>query len=346
MEKERTTILDIKNLKTDFQIHKTRITAVRGVTLHMEQGDILAIVGESGSGKSVTMKSVMGILGENAHVSADSLTVLDRDMLALSENEKRAMRGRDMAMIFQDPMTALNPLKKIGQHLIEVLRRHRGLSKKEAYKVAVEMLSRVGIPSPESRMDQYPHEFSGGMRQRVMIAMALCCQPRLLIADEPTTALDVTIQAQILKLLKRLSDEDKMNIILITHDLGVVASLAKRIAVMYGGLIMEEGTTEGIFYHPTHPYTRALLHAIPKCESGCRERLEPIPGSAPSLANPPAGCPFVTRCRFACEECSRGIPDMRSYSATQAARCIFTAEELDEQERQKEKEGKECGCNG
>ena len=169
-----------------------------------------------------------------------------------------------------------------------------------------------------------------------MIAMALCCQPRLLIADEPTTALDVTIQAQILQLLKQLNENEQMNIILITHDLGVVASLAKRIEVMYGGLIMEEGTTEEIFEHPTHPYTRALLHAIPKCESGCRERLEPIPGMAPSLANPPAGCPFVTRCRFACEECKKGIPSMRAYSDTQSSRCIFTKEELDEKEQKEE----------
>ena len=254
----------------------------------------------------------------------------------MSEKEKRKMRGKDMAMIFQDPMTALNPLKKIGYHMIEVLRRHQNLSKAEARKVAIDMLGKVGIPSAESRMDQYPHEFSGGMRQRVMIAMALCCQPRLLIADEPTTALDVTIQAQILQLLKQLNENEQMNIILITHDLGVVASLAKRIEVMYGGLIMEEGTTEEIFEHPTHPYTRALLHAIPKCESGCRERLEPIPGMAPSLANPPVGCPFVTRCRFACEECKKGIPSMRAYSDTQSSRCIFTKEELGEKEKKEE----------
>ena len=221
--------------------------------------------------------------------------------------------------------------------MTEVLCRHQKLSKKEARKVAVDMLAKVGISSPESRMEQYPHEFSGGMRQRVMIAMALCCQPRLLIADEPTTALDVTIQAQILQLLKQLNETEHMNIILITHELGVVASLAKRIEVMYGGLIMEEGTTEEIFENPTHPYTRALLHAIPKCESGCRERLEPIPGMAPSLANPPEGCPFVTRCKFACEECKKEVPLMRSYSDTQSSRCIFTKRELDEKEKKEEK---------
>lgn len=335
MENSKNTILEMNNLTTTFRIRKTLVQAVRGVSLHVDDGDILAIVGESGSGKSVTMKSVMGILGENASVTADSLTFLGKDLLTMSENDKRKMRGKDMAMIFQDPMTALNPLKKIGYHMVEVLMRHQKLSKKEARKVAIEMLTKVGIPSPESRMDQYPHEFSGGMRQRVMIAMALCCQPRLLIADEPTTALDVTIQAQILQLLKQLNEQDHMNIILITHDLGVVASLAKRIEVMYGGLIMEEGTTEEIFYHPTHPYTRALLHAIPKCESGCRERLEPIPGMAPSLANPPEGCPFVTRCKFACDDCKKKIPDMKRYSDTQASRCIFTAEQLDQ------KEGKE-----
>ncbi len=330
-------VLTIDNLTTVFKSHKQKIQAVRGVSLYVDEGDILAIVGESGSGKSVTMKSVMGLLGESAEIQADHLEVLKKDLLSMSEKEKEKMRGKDMAMIFQDPMTALNPLKKIGNHMTEVLCRHQKLSKKEARKVAVDMLAKVGISSPESRMEQYPHEFSGGMRQRVMIAMALCCQPRLLIADEPTTALDVTIQAQILQLLKQLNETEHMNIILITHDLGVVASLAKRIEVMYGGLIMEEGTTEEIFENPTHPYTRALLHAIPKCESGCRERLEPIPGMAPSLANPPEGCPFVTRCKFACEECKKEVPLMRSYSETQSSRCIFTKEELDEQEKKGEK---------
>ena len=326
-------VLTIDNLTTVFKSHKQKIQAVRGVSLYVDEGDILAIVGESGSGKSVTMKSVMGLLGESAEIQADHLEVLKKDLLSMSEKEKEKMRGKDMAMIFQDPMTALNPLKKIGNHMTEVLCRHQKLSKKEARKVAVDMLAKVGISSPESRMEQYPHEFSGGMRQRVMIAMALCCQPRLLIADEPTTALDVTIQAQILQLLKQLNETEHMNIILITHDLGVVASLAKRIEVMYGGLIMEEGTTEEIFENPTHPYTRALLHAIPKCESGCRERLEPIPGMAPSLANPPEGCPFVTRCKFACEECKKEVPLMRSYSDTQSSRCIFTKRELDEKEK-------------
>lgn len=346
MENKNDIILDIENLTTTFRIHKKQITAVRGVTLRMKDGDILAIVGESGSGKSVTMKSVMGILGENALINADKLQVMGKDLLRFSEKEKRAMRGSDMAMIFQDPMTALNPLKKIGQHMVEVIRRHRKVSGKEAEAIAVEMLKKVGIPSPEKRMRQYPHEFSGGMRQRVMIAMALCSHPRLLIADEPTTALDVTIQAQILQLLKKLSVEENMNIILITHDLGVVASLAKNIAVMYGGLIMEQGTTNEIFYHPAHPYTRALLHAIPKCESGCRERLEPIPGSAPSLADPLPGCPFADRCAFTCEKCIREIPDMKKYSSSQQARCVFTSDEIDQLEAEKRLRGRGEDNNG
>lgn len=336
-------ILEIENLNTTFQIHKSQVKAVRGVSLKVRDGEILAIVGESGSGKSVTMKSIMGILAENAEITADKIAFLGRDIMHLSEAEKRKMRGQDMAMIFQDPMTALNPLKKIGKHLTEVVQRHQKISKKEAQAIAIEMLNKVGIPSPESRMNQYPHEFSGGMRQRVLIAMALCSHPKLLIADEPTTALDVTIQAQILELLKRLNKEEHMSIILITHDLGVVASLADRIAVMYGGLLMEEGLTEEIFYEPKHPYTQALLHAIPKCESGCRERLEPIPGAAPSLLDPPAGCPFTERCRYGSESCSNGIPVEKNYSSTHRARCVFSVEELQQMQKGQVKDGEYRG---
>ena len=304
-------VLTIDNLTTTFKSHKQKIQAVRGVSLYVKEGDILAIVGESGSGKSVTMKSVMGLLGENAEIQADHLELLKKDLLSMSEKEKEKMRGKDMAMVFQDPMTALNPLKKIGGHMIEVLCRHQKLSKKEARKVAVDMLAKVGISSPESRMEQYPHEFSGGMRQRVMIAMALCCQPRLLIADEPTTALDVTIQAQILQLLKQLNETEHMNIILITHDLGVVASLAKRIEVMYGGLIMEEGTTEEIFYEPHHPYTMGLLNSVPKVTGeASKERLVPILGTPPDMLHPPTGCPFYPRCKYAMKVCaSMPVPE-------------------------------------
>lgn len=322
-------LLTVENLKTTFSIHKTQVEAVRGADIHVDDGDILAVVGESGSGKSVLMKSIMGLLPDNAVITADCLEYMGKNLLTLSDGERRKMRGSDFAMIFQDPMTALNPLKKIGYHLTEVLMRHRGLSKKEARAEAVEALKKVGIPSPESRLNQYPHEFSGGMRQRVLIAMALCCKPKLLIADEPTTALDVTIQAQILELLKQLQQEEKMSIVLITHDLGVVASLSNRISVMYGGLIMEEGLTDEIFYRPKHPYTRALLHAIPQPVTGIRERLEAIPGMAPSLVNPPSGCPFEERCKYACDKCRIQIPAYRQYTDTQRAMCVFTGEELD-----------------
>lgn len=250
------------------------------------------------------------------------------------------MRGKEFAMIFQDPMTALNPLKKIGAHLTEVLMRYRKLNKKQAREEAIEALRKVGIPSPEKRLDQYPHEFSGGMRQRVLIAMALCCKPKLLIADEPTTALDVTIQAQILELLKQLRDEEKMSVVLITHDLGVVASLSNRISVMYGGLIMEEGLTDEIFYAPKHPYTRALLHAIPQPTTGVKERLEAIPGMAPSLTNPPAGCPFAERCKYACEKCESEIPAYRQYTRTQRAMCVFTEEELNAMDKEGKADGR------
>ena len=334
-------LLNVENLKTTFTIHKTKVGAVRGASIHVDDGDILAVVGESGSGKSVLMKSIMGLLPENAATTADSLTYMDKNLMTLSADERRRMRGKDFAMIFQDPMTALNPLKKIGSHLTEVLMRHRGLNKKEAREEAIEALRKVGIPSPESRLNQYPHEFSGGMRQRVLIAMALCCKPKLLIADEPTTALDVTIQAQILELLKQLRDEENMSIVLITHDLGVVASLSNRISVMYGGLIMEDGLTDEIFYAPKHPYTRALLHAIPQPTTGVRERLEAIPGMAPSLTNPPAGCPFAERCKYACDKCSEKIPEYRQYTDTQRAMCVFTGEELDRLDKEGMADGRE-----
>ena len=293
-------VLTIDNLTTTFKSHKQKIQAVRGVSLYVKEGDILAIVGESGSGKSVTMKSVMGLLGENAEIQADHLELLKKDLLSMSEKEKEKMRGKDMAMIFQDPMTALNPLKKIGGHMIEVLCRHQKLSKKEARKVAVDMLAKVGISSPESRMEQYPHEFSGGMRQRVMIAMALCCQPRLLIADEPTTALDVTIQAQILDLLREIQKKLGTATVFVTHDLGVVARIADRVAVMYAGKIVEIGTVDEIFYDPRHPYTWGLLRSIPAFSRG-KESLPSIPGMPPSLLHPPKGDAFASRNAYALE---------------------------------------------
>lgn len=326
---EEKRILDVKNLSTTFYSHKEAAYVVRGVDMHVDDRDIFAIVGESGSGKSVLMKSIMGILPENAEVKADTLLFAGKNLNEIGPEERRKLRGDELAMIFQDPMTALNPVKKIGAHLVEVIRRHNKISKSEARKQAVQALRKVGIPSPENRMEQYPHEFSGGMRQRVMIAMALACAPKLLIADEPTTALDVTIQAQILDLLQELRDKEGMSIVLITHDLGVVASVTNRIAVMYCGQIMENGLTDEIFYHPRHPYTRALLRAVPKPVTGQKERLEAIPGYAPSLKDLPVGCPFQTRCQFACEKCREEMVPGHTYSDTQEARCVFTSEELD-----------------
>ena len=301
-------VLTIDNLTTTFESHKQKIQAVRGVSLHVDEGDILAIVGESGSGKSVTMKSVMGLLGENADVQADYLELLQKDLLSMSEKEKRKMRGKDMAMIFQDPMTALNPLKKIGYHMIEVLRRHQNLSKAEARKVAIDMLGKVGIPSAESRMDQYPHEFSGGMRQRVMIAMALACEPDILIADEPTTALDVTIQAQILELMQSLQEKLGMAIIMVTHDLGVIASMCDEIIVMYGGRVCERGTADAIFYSPAHEYTKGLLRSIPT-KTNSKTRLVPIGGTPINMLNMPDGCAFCPRCDAAMKICLTEKPE-------------------------------------
>lgn len=269
-------LLTVDNLKTTFMIHKTKVEAVRGASIHVDDGDILAVVGESGSGKSVLMKSIMGLLPENAQTTADSLVYMGRNLLELSADQRRKMRGKEFAMIFQDPMTALNPLKKIGAHLTEVLMRYRKLNKKQAREEAIEALRKVGIPSPEKRLDQYPHEFSGGMRQRVLIAMALCCKPKLLIADEPTTALDVTIQAQILELLKKLNREYGMSMLFISHNLRVVQKLCTHVAVMQRGRLVEEGLTDAIMQAPQQEYTRRLIAAIPtrnrlmaRREDGC-----------------------------------------------------------------------------
>ena len=322
-------LLRVENLRTTFHSHHNLVKAVRGVSLTVNDGDFMAVVGESGSGKSVTMKSIMGLLPANADVEADALTFDGRDMLAMGARERRAMCGGQIAMIFQDPMTSLDPLQTVGFHLREVLKRHRGLTGAEADAEAVRVLDQVGIPSPRQRLREYPHEFSGGMRQRVLIAMALCCQPRLLIADEPTTALDVTIQAQILDLLRRLRDEEGMSVVLISHDLGVVASLCNRVAVMYGGLVMEQGTTDQIFYEPRHPYTRALLGAVPNPNGRRHGRLVSIPGSAPALINPPEACPFAGRCAYAAPACGQGMPGWRTYADGQQARCVFDARERD-----------------
>lgn len=317
------TLLKVNNLKTTFYSKNKKIEAVRGVGFEVNKGDILGIVGESGSGKSVLMKSIINILPENAKIVSGEIYFNGKDILKLSPKEMRKIKGKEIAMIFQDPMSALNPLRKVGTHIVEVLVRHKNISKLEARKVAIDLLRNVGIPMPEKRINQYPHEFSGGMRQRVLIAMALACSPKLLIADEPTTALDVTIQAQILELLKSLKKDNNMSIILITHDLGVVASICNRIEVMYGGLIMEEGLTQEIFYETKHPYTKALLSAIPQVEGDEKIRLKPIKGSAPSLLNPPKGCPFADRCEFAFEKCFNLMPEYKKFSETHKAMCFL-----------------------
>ena len=318
-------VLEIKNLRTTFSTMQGKADAIRGVDLHVKENEILGIVGESGSGKSVTMKSVMGLLPRSAKVRVDALCYKGEDLTKKTEKQLQKYRGKEMAMIFQDPMTALNPLRTIGYHLTEVIRRYRKVSMKEAEAIAIEMLRQVGIPSPEERMKQYPHEFSGGMRQRVIISMALCCEPSLLIADEPTTALDVTIQAQILELLKQLKKDRGMSVVLISHDMGVMANMCDRIAVMYGGVLVEEGTVDEIFYQPKHPYTKDLLRSIPRPEITKGSRLQAIDGAPPTLHNMPKGCPFATRCQHATEQCFEVMPEETVFSDTQTAKCHLLA---------------------
>jgi len=307
-EPKQSGLLEVSNLKTSFFTRAGEVQSVRGVSFAIGEGEMVGIVGESGSGKSVTAKSLMKLIQPPGKVVAGEVLLRGQNILGLSEEQLRGIRGNRIAMIFQDPMTSLNPVLKVGTQLIEVLRRHRMLNKEEARKRAIELLGQVGIPLPEKRIDQYPHEFSGGMRQRVMIAMALSCEPELLIADEPTTALDVTIQAQILELMKHLRETTGTSILLITHDLGVVAQTCSRVIVMYGGLVMEEGTVLDIFERPSHPYTQGLLRSVPKRGESGRERLVPIEGTPPNLLDPPAGCPFIERCPHAMDVCKQLPP--------------------------------------
>lgn len=302
-------ILEVKDLKTSFYTHLGEVQAVRGVSFNVEKGSILGIVGESGSGKSVTSLSVMRLLQFPGKIKSGEILFQGEDLAKKPEKEMLGVRGDKIAMIFQDPMTSLNPVYSIGNQIIEGLKLHRGLDKNEARSEAIRMLDLVGIPAPAERVDNYPHEFSGGMRQRAMIAIALACEPDLLIADEPTTALDVTIQAQILELLRELKDKVETSIILITHDLGVVADLCSRVVVMYGGLVMEEGNIDDIFYQPRHPYTMGLLKSIPRLDIEADEKLVPIPGSPPDLLKPPAGCPFASRCPYTMKICLDEFPE-------------------------------------
>lgn len=313
-------LLDVVNLKTTFQIDAGNVQAVRGVSFHVDEGESIGIVGESGSGKSVTMLSVTRLLPENAKVEADSINFNGTELLKKDGNFMRKIQGSEIGMIFQDPMTSLNPLFTIGDQIMEPIRIHQKLSADDARKRAIDLLKLVEIPDPESRLKQYPHEFSGGMRQRVMIAIALSCNPKLLIADEPTTALDVTVQAQILDLMDELKNKLNMSIILITHNLGVVAKICSRIIVMYGGLLVEEGTSREIFYEPKHPYTWGLLRSIPKVTAQ-KSKLIPIPGSPPDLLSPPAGCPFAPRCEYAMKICMKYPPKKMGLSNTHSVAC-------------------------
>ena len=301
-------LLEVKNLETSFKTNVGEVHAVRGVSFYLNQGEALGIVGESGCGKSVTMMSIMRLIDSNGRIVNGDIIFDGKDISKVKDSEMNSIRGNDIGMIFQDPMTSLNPVYTIGDQLMEPLLKHKGMSKEQARKEAIEMLGLVGIPSPEKRMKQYPHEFSGGMRQRAMIAMSLICKPKLIIADEPTTALDVTIQAQILDLMKDLKNKLNTSIILITHDLGVVADLCSRINVMYGGIVVETGTTEDIFYRGKHPYTWGLLGSVPNPKETTKEKLKPIEGQPPDLLKPPVGCPFAARCDYAMKICIEKQP--------------------------------------
>ena len=318
-------LLEIENLNTTFHIHVGQVQAVRGISLHVDHGEAVGIVGESGSGKSVSMLSLMRLLPDYAHISADRIYFEGQDLTNASVDQVRRLSGDRIGMVFQDPMTSLNPLMTIGRQMQETLRVHRKMSKADAAERVRELLRLVDIPDPDSRQKQYPHELSGGMRQRVMIGMAIASSPSLVIADEPTTALDVTIQAQILALLKGLMDKIGTSVILITHDLGVIAGMCSRVLVMYGGCIVEEGLSREIFYNPRHPYTWGLLRSVPRKE-GEHAPLIPIHGTPPDLINPPPGCPFEPRCPHAMRICRTGMPRVTQVSDTHRLRCYLMDE--------------------
>ena len=311
------TILSIENLRIHFETFAGEVQAIRGVNLKLHKGETLALVGESGSGKSVTAKSIMKLLSNNAVVKEGSITFKGENILDKSERDMQSIRGKKIAMIFQDPMTSLDPTMKIGKQITEVIIKHEKASKEEADKRAEELLELVGIPNAKERMKQYPHQFSGGQRQRIVIAIALACNPDVLIADEPTTALDVTIQAQILELLKELQQQFQMAIIFITHDLGVVANVADRVAVMYAGKVVEVGTADEVFYNPQHPYTWGLLRSMPTLHTG--DTLYAIPGSPPDLLDPPVGDAFALRSDVALEIDRVKEPPMFEVSPTHFA---------------------------
>ncbi len=317
-------ILQVKNLNVSFNTYAGTAYAVRGIDFYLKKGENLAIVGESGCGKTVTAKSIMGLLPKPQAIvgKEDSYIKFDgKNILNYKENEMANIRGKEISMIFQDPMTSLNPTMKIGEQIAESILLHNDMPKREINRLVLDMLELVGMPNAKLRLKQYPFEFSGGMRQRAMIAIALACSPKILIADEPTTALDVTIQAQIMDLIADLQKELDTGVILVTHDLGVVASVADRIQVMYAGKIVETGTVEEIFYNPKHPYTFALLKSVPKLTTGNKETLYSLSGTPPDLINPPIGCPFAARCEFGMSVCRVKHPETTVFSKTQEVSC-------------------------
>ncbi|MET3941407.1 peptide/nickel transport system ATP-binding protein [Paenibacillus sp. PvP094] len=320
-------LLELKDVRTVFKTDKGEVTSVDRVSLKLEKGETIGIVGESGCGKSVTSLSIMRLLGKNGSIREGEIRFMDKDLAKLSEAELRLIRGGDIAMIFQEPMTSLNPVFTIGNQLTEAIRLHTDLRGKAADGYAIEMLEKVGIPRPEAIMKSYPHSLSGGMRQRVMIAMALSCKPKLLIADEPTTALDVTIQAQILNLMKDLREEMEASIMLITHDLGVVAEMADKVIVMYAGQVVEETDVFTLFEKPLHPYTQGLMRSIPHIESDAEEVLASIPGAVPPLTNMPKGCRFHTRCEFAEAKCLSEAPTLLPVQEGHHVRCWMAQQE-------------------
>lgn len=320
-------LLEIKDERLSFFTPAGEVKALNGVSFSMDEGEVLGIVGESGSGKSVTAYSVMGLTAYPGKLIGGTINFNGHQIDKMSEKEMRKIRGNEVSIIFQDPMTSLNPVYTIGNQITEVICLHTGKSKKEAHDRAKGLLELVGINEPTKRLKQYPHELSGGMRQRVMIAIALACEPKLLIADEPTTALDVTIQAQILELMQELRKKLGMSIIMITHDLGVVASMCERIAVMYAGHIVEYGTADEIFYEPKHEYTKGLIRSIPKLNVQETERLIPIEGQPVDLLNPPAGCPFAPRCANCMKICLREMPPKTELSDTHYSQCWLLQKE-------------------
>lgn len=321
-------ILEVKDLQTSFLTSSGEVKAVRGVSFFVNKWESVGIVGESGSGKSVTSLSVMQLLVGTGKIIGGSVKLNGRELVGLSPKEMRSIRGKEVAMIFQDPMTSLNPLIPVGEQVGEMLWSHdKSLSKAQREERVIDLFRMVRIPEPETRLKSFPHEFSGGMRQRVMIAMALACKPDLLIADEPTTALDVSIQDQILKLMRSIQKEMGMSIMFITHDLGVVAELCSRVLVMYGGLIMEEANIYDVFENPLHPYTMGLIASIPDINQDKSKKLQPIIGSPPDMIHPPEGCPFAPRCPYACRICLHQLPPVFSAGEGHKSRCWLLAED-------------------